>query len=65
MKGTIVRLNPKGFGFIAPEDGGKDVFFHARELQGVAYNDLKEGEMVTFEVIDTDRGPAASNVARA
>ena len=65
MKGTIVRLNPKGFGFIAPEDGGKDVFFHARELQGVAYNDLKEGEVVTFEVTDTDRGPAATNVARA
>ncbi len=65
MKGTIVRLNPKGFGFIAPEDGGKDVFFHARELQGVAYNDLREGEMVTFEVTDTDRGPAAANVARA
>ncbi|MBX9906367.1 cold shock domain-containing protein [Patescibacteria group bacterium] len=65
MKGTIVRLNPKGFGFIAPENGEKDVFFHARELQGVAYNDLKEGEVVTFEMTSTDRGPAATNVARA
>ena len=65
MKGTIARLTDRGFGFITPEDGSKDVFFHARELQGVAYNDLKEGETVTFEVSSTDRGPAATNVARA
>ncbi len=65
MKGTIARLTDRGFGFITPEDGGKDVFFHARELQGVQYNDLKEGETVTFEVSSTDRGPAATNVARA
>ncbi len=65
MKGTIARLTDRGFGFITPEDGSKDVFFHARELQGVQYNDLKEGETVTFEVSSTDRGPAATNVARA
>lgn len=65
MKGTIARLTDRGFGFITPEDGGKDVFFHARELQGVQYNDLKEGEAVTFEVTSSDRGPAATNVARA
>lgn len=65
MKGTIARLTDRGFGFITPEDGSKDVFFHARELKGVAYNDLKEGEAVTFDVITTERGPAATNVARA
>lgn len=65
MKGTIARLTDRGFGFITPEGGDKDVFFHARELQGVAYNDLKEGDIVTFEVTNTDRGPAATNVARA
>ena len=65
MKGIIARKTDRGFGFITPEDGSKDVFFHARELQGVAYDDLKEGETVTFDVTTTDRGPAATNVARA
>ena len=66
MKGTIARLvNDRGFGFITPEDGSKDVFFHAREVQGVRFDDLKEGETVTFEVTTTDRGPAATNVVRA
>lgn len=64
MKGTIARLTDRGFGFITPEDGGKDVFFHAREVKGIPYNDLKEGEVVTFELTTTDRGPAATNVAR-
>ena len=66
MTGTIVRLNDKGFGFIKPDDGGdRDVFFHARSLvDGLMYDDLREGDAVTFEVEDTDKGPNAVNVAR-
>lgn len=65
MKGTIARLTDRGFGFITPEDGSKDVFFHAREVKGVQYNDLKEGDPVTFDLTSTDRGPAAANVQKA
>ncbi len=65
MKGTIARLKEQGFGFITPEDGSKDVFFHARAVQGVAFNDLKEGDVVEFDLTSTDRGPAAENVRRA
>lgn len=66
MTGTIVRLNDKGFGFIKPDDGGdRDVFFHARSLaEGLMYDDLREGDAVTFDVEDTEKGPNAVNVAR-
>ena len=66
MNGKIARLTDKGFGFIATEGGepGKDLFFHSTALQGVAYNDLREGDAVTFEVEQSDKGPRAINVAR-
>lgn len=64
-KGTIARVTDKGFGFIKPEEGDKDLFFHANELNGVEFNDLKEGEEVTFEVGDGPKGPNAVNVSRA
>ena len=63
-EGTIVRLNDKGFGFIKQEGAEKDLFFHATELNDVEFNDLKEGEAVTFEVADGPKGPNAVNVAR-
>ena len=62
--GTIKTLTPKGFGFIAREGEAKDLFFHSKELQGVTYDDLKEGDTVTFEVVDGEKGPAATNVSR-
>ena len=66
MTGTIARLTDKGFGFIKPAEGEKDVFFHARSLvEGLMYDDLREGETVSFEVEDGPKGPAAVNVARA
>jgi cold shock protein len=65
MKGTIARLTDRGFGFITPEGGDKDIFFHANEVQGVAFNDLREGDSVTYELTDGPKGPAATNVARA
>jgi CspA family cold shock protein len=49
MKGVIKTTRDKGFGFISPEDGGKDVFFHTNALVGVQFNELREGDAVTFE----------------
>lgn len=65
MKGTIKKLTDKGFGFIAREGEAKDLFFHSKELKGVMFDELKVGDEVTFDVIDTDKGPAATNVSRA
>ena len=65
MKGTIKTLTPKGFGFITVEGEAKDLFFHSTELNGVAYDDLKEGDVVTFEIAQGEKGPAARNVMRA
>jgi CspA family cold shock protein len=63
--GTIARLTPNGYGFISREGQDKDLFFHATELNGVEFNDLKEGEEVTFEVTETPKGMNATNVSRA
>ncbi len=62
MKGTIVRKRQEGYGFIKPEDGSKDVFFHAQSLIDVAFDDLQEGDVVTFDVEQGPKGPAAANV---
>lgn len=64
MQGKIKRLNEKRFGFIVPEDGGKDLFFHANDLVGTRFEDLKEGDDVTFDIKDTPKGPAAINIAK-
>jgi len=65
MKGTIKTLTEKGFGFIAREGETKDLFFHSKELVGVTYDELRTGDVVTFEVVDTEKGPAATKVSRA
>lgn len=67
MTGKIVRINDRGFGFITPDEGGdKDVFFHARSLsEGLVFDDLKEGDAVTFDVENGPKGPAAANIERA
>ena len=65
-KGTISKLiSDRGFGFISQEGEEKDLFFHATELQGVDYDDLKEGDEVTFEVAEGPKGPNAVNVTKA
>ncbi len=58
-------MTDRGFGFIKPDDGQKDVFFHAKDLVEVPFNDLREGERVSFEIVDGPKGPAAANVQRA
>ncbi len=65
MTGTIARLTDRGFGFVKPEQGDKDVFFHARSLVDVMYDDLREGDAVTFDVEEGPKGPSAINVKRA
>lgn len=65
MKGTIVRKRDEGYGFIKPEEGDKDVFFHASAIVDVAFDDLNEGDAVTFDMEDGPKGPAAGNVRKA
>ncbi|MBI1999099.1 MAG: cold shock domain-containing protein [Parcubacteria group bacterium] len=63
--GTIARLTDRGFGFISREGEEKDLFFHSNELQGVTYDELREGDKVTFEVAEGPKGLNAVNVKRA
>lgn len=64
MTGTIVRKTDKGFGFIQPDDGGKDVFFHAQNVVDGIFDELAEGEKVAFEIEQGPKGPAAKDVRR-
>ena len=65
QEGTIARLTDRGFGFISREGEEKDLFFHSSDLKNVEFNDLKEGDKVTFEVTEGEKGPRATNVNRA
>ena len=61
--GTVKWFNEsKGFGFISPEDGGKDVFVHFSAIQSDGFRTLAEGQAVSFDVEDGPKGPQASNV---
>ncbi len=63
-KGTVKWFNAgKGFGFIAPEDGGKDLFVHHSDIEaGGNYATLNDGQTVEFEVGQTEKGPCAKKV---
>lgn len=65
QQGTIARLTDKGFGFISIEGQEKDLFFHANELVDIQYDELREGDAVTFDVADGPKGPAATQVKKA
>ena len=65
MMGTIKRLTDKGFGFITPDGGDKDVFFHSSALVDVTFDQLRVDDKVTFETEDSDKGPRAKDVRRA
>jgi CspA family cold shock protein len=61
--GTVKWFNSeKGFGFITPDDGSKDLFVHQSAIQGDGYRSLNEGAKVTFEAESGDKGPRAANV---
>jgi CspA family cold shock protein len=55
----------KGFGFIEPDGGGRDVFVHYSAIQGEGYKTLSEGQPVEFEIIQGEKGPQASNVSKS
>lgn len=60
-EGTIKRITDKGFGFI--ENGtGTDMFFHSSSVEGCSYDDLREGQKVTYEVGKGPKGPRAEKV---
>ncbi|MDP2934161.1 MAG: cold shock domain-containing protein [bacterium] len=62
QEGTIKRLTDRGFGFITYEGAEKDLFFHSNELKNVQFNELREGDKVTFEIAESPKGPNATNV---
>jgi CspA family cold shock protein len=62
-QGTVKWFNEsKGFGFIAPDDGGKDLFAHFSQIQGNGFKTLKEGQKVEFEVSPGTKGPQATQI---
>ena len=60
-EGTIKRLTDRGFGFI-DTGGAKDLFFHSSSLDGVGYDDLQEGQRVSYTEGNGPKGPCAENV---
>jgi CspA family cold shock protein len=66
IKGTVKFFNTtKGYGFITPDDGSKDVFVHISAIERSGMMSLNEGQSVTFEVMDDKRGPKAVNLQEA
>ncbi len=60
-EGTIKTKNAKGFGFITA-GGGEDIFFHRSSVEGVSFDDLKEGQRVSYTVGQGPKGPRAESV---
>jgi CspA family cold shock protein len=64
--GTVKWFNEsKGFGFITPDDGSKDVFVHFSSIEGTGFKTLAEGQAVSFDVEDGPKGPQATRVSAA
>jgi CspA family cold shock protein len=64
QEGTIVALTDKGFGFIKREGQEKDLFFHSNELVNISFDELREGDKVSFEVGEGPKGPNAIKVSK-
>lgn len=62
QEGTIASIKENGFGFIKREGGEKDLFFHSNALENVRFDDLREGDKVSFEVEEGPKGPNATKV---
>jgi len=64
-RGKVKWFNDaKGYGFITPDDGSKDVFVHHTAIQAQGFRTLQEGEAVEFEITQGQKGPAAANVRK-
>ena len=64
MTGTIKTLTDRGFGFIAREGEAKDLFFHSKDLVGITFEELRQGDTVSFEIQEGPKGLSAVNVSR-
>lgn len=64
MTGTVKTKTDKGFGFISREGEEKDLFFHSNDLKGVTFDEIQQGDTVTFEIVVGEKGPSAKNVTR-
>jgi cold shock protein len=65
MIGTIKKKTDKGFGFIKMDGSDKDLFFHGNALVAISFDQIQEGDSVSFEVEDSPKGKNAVNVKRA
>ena len=64
-KGTVKWFSDqKGYGFVTPEDGSKDVFVHHTAIQGEGFKSRQEGQSVEFEITQGPKGPQATNVVK-
>ncbi len=67
QQGTVAKKMEKGFGFIKVDgspEGAKDLFFHSNELKNIAFDDLREGDRVSFDTADSPKGPNAVGVSK-